>query len=238
MLLKDICPSFSCPSCKKLLNFFDLRTFVARIYGFFPQIFLIWKAKSADIFTFWMYAHHPNMCPYMTYEEDWSAKKGKKATPAGFGDLKNWATYERSCTSPLPAWVSSFFSFCLYILLFWSLYFVTVYFGVCASTCSAPHLCILLRILALRTFNTSLTSVFLSDRCDELMVIFKVDGKAYLLLSWANYLSCVLVVWVEWFAKNNQMMIRWWFMTVIYDDNMMIEWWYMTMIYDEHMMIR
>ena len=45
--------------CKKLMNFYDLRLFVAkcvvRIYALFPQIFLEWKAKSADIFTFWMY---------------------------------------------------------------------------------------------------------------------------------------------------------------------------------------
>ena len=31
------------------------RNFVVRIYALFPQIFLDWKAKSADIFTFWMY---------------------------------------------------------------------------------------------------------------------------------------------------------------------------------------
>ena len=31
------------------------RNFVVRIYALFPQIILDWKAKSADIFTFWMY---------------------------------------------------------------------------------------------------------------------------------------------------------------------------------------
>ena len=31
------------------------RNFVMRIYALFPQIMLKWKAKSADIFTFWMY---------------------------------------------------------------------------------------------------------------------------------------------------------------------------------------
>ena len=35
------------------------RNFVVRIYALFPQIFLDWKAKSADIFTFWMYGFHP-----------------------------------------------------------------------------------------------------------------------------------------------------------------------------------
>ena len=33
------------------------RNFVVRIYAIFPQIFLDWKAKSSDIFTFWMYGH-------------------------------------------------------------------------------------------------------------------------------------------------------------------------------------
>ena len=31
------------------------QNFVVRIYALIPQIFLDWKAKSADIFTFWMY---------------------------------------------------------------------------------------------------------------------------------------------------------------------------------------
>ena len=44
MLLKDICPSFSCPSCKKWLNFFDLRTFVAKFCRENLRIF------SADFF--------------------------------------------------------------------------------------------------------------------------------------------------------------------------------------------
>ena len=44
MLLKDICPSFSCPSCKKWLNFFDLRTFVAKFCRKNLRIF------SADFF--------------------------------------------------------------------------------------------------------------------------------------------------------------------------------------------
>ena len=34
------------------------QNFVVRIYALFPQIFLDWKAKSADIFTFWMYDDH------------------------------------------------------------------------------------------------------------------------------------------------------------------------------------
>ena len=32
------------------------QNFVVRIYALFLQIFLDWKVKSADIFTFWMYA--------------------------------------------------------------------------------------------------------------------------------------------------------------------------------------
>ena len=35
------------------------QNFVVRIYALFPQIILDWKAKSADIFTFWMYAPAP-----------------------------------------------------------------------------------------------------------------------------------------------------------------------------------
>ena len=44
MLLKDICPSFSCPSCKKLLNFFYLHTVVAKFCRENLRIF------SADFF--------------------------------------------------------------------------------------------------------------------------------------------------------------------------------------------
>ena len=44
MLLKDICPSFSCPSCKKWLNILDLRTFVAKFCRKNLRIF------SADFF--------------------------------------------------------------------------------------------------------------------------------------------------------------------------------------------
>ena len=59
ILLKDIWPfSGGCPGYKKLLNVNDLlltRNFVVRIYALFPQIFLDWKAKCADIFTYWMY---------------------------------------------------------------------------------------------------------------------------------------------------------------------------------------
>ena len=42
-----------------ILNFYDLRTFDAKFcrenLRTFPADFLGWNAKSADIFTFWMY---------------------------------------------------------------------------------------------------------------------------------------------------------------------------------------
>ena len=44
ILLKDICPSFSCPSCKKILNFFYLHTVVAKFCRENLRIF------SADFF--------------------------------------------------------------------------------------------------------------------------------------------------------------------------------------------
>ena len=55
-LLKDVCPFFwnkryGISMIYALLT----QNFVVRIHALFPQIFLDWKAKSADIFTSWMY---------------------------------------------------------------------------------------------------------------------------------------------------------------------------------------
>ena len=56
MLLKDVCP-FLCKKiyCISMIYVLLTQNFIVRIYAIFPQIILDWKAKSADIFTFWMY---------------------------------------------------------------------------------------------------------------------------------------------------------------------------------------
>ena len=56
MLLKDVCPFFGVNKYWISMIYALLtRNFVVRTYALFLQIFLDWKAKSADIFTFWMY---------------------------------------------------------------------------------------------------------------------------------------------------------------------------------------
>ena len=98
MLLKDICPSFSCPSCKKLLNFFDLRTFVAKFcrdnLRTFSADFFRSEKQNLQTFIFFL-----DVCLYVFARQLFLYRRYKKVLLFRFGLV----LYPSNSSHPLPA---------------------------------------------------------------------------------------------------------------------------------------
>ena len=98
MLLKDICPSFSCPSCKKLLNFFDLRTFVAKfcrenLRTFSADFFDLKSKICRHLYFFW------DVCLYVFARQLFLYRRYKKVLLFRFGLV----LYPSNSSHPPPA---------------------------------------------------------------------------------------------------------------------------------------